>query len=43
MGKVVGICRISGNGKIVLPCNWVVSGFCGADGRGCRVEVVKSD
>ena len=23
---------------VVLPCNWVVKGFCGVDARECRIE-----
>jgi hypothetical protein len=34
---VFGVCRHSDN--VCLPCNWVVDGFCGADGRVCKVVV----
>jgi hypothetical protein len=43
MVNVVVHCRISGSkSKIVLPCNWVVVGFCGADGQSCKIEVTDS-
>ena len=35
--NVFGVCRHSDN--VCLPCNWVVSGFCGCDGRVCKVAV----
>lgn len=28
-------------GDICLPCNQVVNGFCGIDGRQCKVERLK--
>jgi hypothetical protein len=27
--------------KVVLPCNWLFGGICGADGRKCDVDEVK--
>lgn len=32
-------CRIAEN--LILPCNYVMKGLCGSDGKPCRVEEQK--
>jgi len=39
--KAVIICRIRDMAEAVLPCNYVVNGFCGADGKKCDIAILE--
>jgi hypothetical protein len=39
--RVVVECRHLDGVTLVLPCNWVVDGFCGVDGRKCSIRVLE--
>lgn len=39
--KAVIFCRFRDKVTSVLPCNFVVSGFCGVDAKRCDIQVLE--